>query len=72
MKLKEQIRALVIIDQSEWFFWHMHEFADEDTWKKNQEDKELAIKLLKTKFEYSDNDIKEGIQFLQKLAQKVN
>lgn len=70
-KLQEQIQALVIIDHSEWFFWHMHEHANEEQWKQNQEDKEGAIKLLKTKFCYSDDDIKKGIEFLNKLAKKV-
>jgi len=49
----------------------MHEHANDEQWKQNQEGKEGAIKLLKTKFGYSDDDIKEGIKFLNKLAQKV-
>lgn len=70
MKLQEQICALATIDNSERFFWCMHEFADEKSWKQNQKDKQEAVKILKETFAYSDDDIRQGIQFLQKLVPK--
>ena len=71
MKLQKQLTALATIDHAEWFFWSMHEYASETQWKANSEQKEKAVTILKSEYGYTDDDIREGIQFLHKLASQI-